>query len=270
MSGHHRCGKHLKIVVPYRDRAGHLRDFLPHIREYLADSDIAYHIVIAEQDEGLPFNRGAIKNAGFLLGGASDYTCFHDVDYLPLNADYGWTDDPACLVLVGAEGRPVKTGGAVRRIQLDKVAFFGGAVMMPDDLFRRVNGYSNDYWGWGFEDTDLARRFASSDIACVRRPGVFCPLPHDSHGYEADGGMNADAARNRTRYMRKWDGIRRADDEGLSTLCCELVSRQMLVPPVNGSGHCEHIKVRLFRQEKDAPVPRISDEGMPAFSRLAS
>src|SRR6202012_4428060 len=109
----------LKIVVPYRDRAAHLREFLPHIRDYLDGSGIAYRIVIAEQEAGLPFNRGAMKNAGFLLGGMSGYTCFHDVDYLPLNADYGWSDEPACLALVGAEGRPVRINNVIRRMHLN-------------------------------------------------------------------------------------------------------------------------------------------------------
>src|ERR1700760_2481111 len=120
----------LKIVVPYRDRAVHLREFLPHIRDYLDDSGIVYRIVIAEQEPGLPFNRGAMKNAGFLLGGASDYTCFHDVDYLPLSADYSWTGSPTCLVLKGADGLPVRVEGPSQPIRLDMKNFFGAVVMI--------------------------------------------------------------------------------------------------------------------------------------------
>src|ERR1700761_5196440 len=137
--------KRLKIVVPYRDREEHLANFLPQIHDYLKDAGLSYRIVIAEQEGGLAFNRGAIKNAGFLLGGASDYTCFHDVDYLPLNADYGWSDEPACLALVGAEGRPVTINNVIRRMHLNTIDFFGGAVLVPDALFARVDGYSNAY-----------------------------------------------------------------------------------------------------------------------------
>jgi hypothetical protein len=240
--------KHLKIIVPYRDRAEHLRDFLPHICEYLDDSDISYNIVIAEQAEGLPFNRGAMKNAGFLLGGASDYTCFHDVDYLPLNADYSWTDNPACLVFVGAVGRPIKISDSTLRLQLNNASFFGGVVLIPDAIFRQIDGYSNDYWGWGFEDTDIARRFETAKISCIRRSGVFCPLAHDSLGYEANGGMNADAALNRLLFSRKWRTGRLEDADGLSTLSYEILSRETLNPLTNGSGRCEQIKVRLLRR----------------------
>ena len=36
--------------------------------------------------------------------------------------------------------------------------FFGGAALVSSGLFRAVNGYSNEYWGWGGEDDDLALR----------------------------------------------------------------------------------------------------------------
>jgi hypothetical protein len=236
--------------VPYRDREEHLDNFLPQIHDHLKDAGLSFHIVIAEQEDGLAFNRGAMKNAGFLLGGASDYTCFHDVDYLPLNADYGWTDDPACLVLTGNQDLGVKKTGPVQPIHLDMKNFFGGVVMVPDALFRQVDGYSNGYWGWGYEDTDLLGRFEAAGIAWVRRPGTFCPLLHDSHGYEEDGGLNPDAATNRARYMRKWRDGRPEKPDGLSTLAQEILSRETLIeagPDENGG--CEKITVRLFRPD---------------------
>jgi len=234
--------KRLKIVVPYRDRAAHLREFLPHIRDYLNDEGLAYSIVIAEQEDGLPFNRGAIKNVGFLAGESSDYTCFHDVDYLPLSVDYGWTNEPACLVLSGTQNLAVKVDDPSQPIHLDMSNFFGGAVLIPDDLYRQVDGYANGYWGWGYEDSDLLDRFAAAGIACIRRPGSFIPLPHDSHGYEADGSLNRDAAINRLRYRTAWRDGQPVEADGLSTLKYEVLSREAL-----NEGDGEHITVRLFQ-----------------------
>lgn len=236
--------RHLKIVVPYRDRAEHLREFLPHIREYLEDAGVAHSIIVAEQEDGLPFNRGAMKNAGFLLGAPSDYTCFHDVDYLPLTADYGWTDDPACLVLAGTQGLSVKTGDPSQPIQLDMTNFFGGAVLIPDALYRKVDGYSNRYWGWGYEDSDLLDRFTAAGIPCVRRPGSFVPLLHDSHGYEADGSLNEDAGFNRARYLATWRSGSTRIADGLSTLAYEVLAREPLE-----EGHGERVRVRLFKPD---------------------
>ncbi len=240
-----RMGGHLKIVVPYRDREKQLRQFLPHMKSYFAGRGIAYHIVIAEQADGLPFNRGAIKNAGFRLGGESDYTCFHDIDYLPLDADYGWSDFPAGLVWAGAESIPIRTSGQTHYIKPDMPNFFGGAVLMPNTLFEQVDGYSNRYWGWGYEDTDLINRFQAADIACVRRRGSFRPLRHDNEGYEADGTLNQTGARNRALYLETWQTGAPHPADGLSTLNCEVLSREILTEPVDGQGGCEKFTVRL-------------------------
>ena len=36
--------------------------------------------------------------------------------------------------------------------------YFSGAIIFAEDGYRRINGYSNDYWGWGGEDDDLLTR----------------------------------------------------------------------------------------------------------------
>ena len=42
--------------------------------------------------------------------------------------------------------------------------YFGGVTLFPIDLFKKVNGYSNEYWGWGFEDDDLLMRLTEQHI----------------------------------------------------------------------------------------------------------
>jgi hypothetical protein len=42
--------------------------------------------------------------------------------------------------------------------------YFGGVTMFSSDTFERINGYSNLYWGWGFEDDDLLFRVNQKDI----------------------------------------------------------------------------------------------------------
>jgi len=36
--------------------------------------------------------------------------------------------------------------------------------MFPVDTFEKVNGYSNEYWGWGFEDDDLLMRLTETNV----------------------------------------------------------------------------------------------------------
>ncbi len=185
----------LSIVVPYRDRAAHLQQFIGHVRAYFArdklDRDIPYRVLIVEQEQGLPFNRGMLKNIGFLLGtDESDYTCFHDVDYLPIWADYSWIDWPSMILWYGAESRPVAPGRSKVSIAHKLDELFGGVVLIPNEHFRAVNGFANDYWGWGHEDTDLRKRFERAGIAFGRRNGTFIALEHDNEGLKIDGSPN--------------------------------------------------------------------------------
>ena len=103
----------LAIVVPYRDREQHLTRLLPHLVTFFERDRFAraipYEIHIAEQAPGKPFNRGAMKNAGFSLAhGNADYVVFHDVDYLPLWADYSRVREPT------SRARGVSRPGAAR------------------------------------------------------------------------------------------------------------------------------------------------------------
>ena len=59
----------LGIIVPYRDRADHLDEFLFEATRFFAtdpvNAGISPRFLIIEQAPGLPFNRGALKNVGF-------------------------------------------------------------------------------------------------------------------------------------------------------------------------------------------------------------
>jgi hypothetical protein len=228
-------GPRLSIVVPYRDREEHMRRFVPHVRAYFArdkaDAAIDYRVIVVEQEAGGPFNAGLLRNAGFTIGSPdSDYTCFNDVDYLPLWADYSWSDVPAAMVWYGAETRPVAPGESNVILKHDLERFFGGAVIVPNDLFREVNGYSNEFWGWGYEDHDLRERFVDAGIVPGRRRGTFVALSHRNAGHELDGAPNAIGRVNRALFERKRAARDQARD-GLSTLAFDVLARTPIPDP---------------------------------------
>jgi len=224
----------LNIVVPYRAREAHLKFFITHVRAYFArdkiDRDIPYRVLVIEQEEGAPFNRGALKNIGFQLGrDDSDYTCFHDVDYIPIWADYRWSETPVAIVWYGAESRPISMSQPANRVVHDLERFAGGAVLTPNHLFEHVNGYANDYWGWGYEDLDLKKRFQAAGITLGRRKGTFQPLDHDSEGFESDARPTPAALANQQRYAMRWPpGPAIAQPDGLKTLAFEVLNRRRL------------------------------------------
>jgi hypothetical protein len=147
--------KKLGIIVPYRNRYEHLEVFKEKIPAYFKNLDIPYEIIIVHQDNAKLFNRGMLLNIGFKLAEKlkCDYVVFHDVDMIPLNVDYSYSKVP--LHLASNFTKPKETFDS----------YFGGVTLFPMDLFKKVNGYSNKYWGWGYEDTDLLLRCVKKNIS---------------------------------------------------------------------------------------------------------
>ena len=45
---------------------------------------------------------------------------------------------------------------------------FGGVVSMKTTLFRNLNGFSNQFWGWGGEDDDMYLRIKKLKMTVER------------------------------------------------------------------------------------------------------
>jgi len=148
----------LGVVVPYRNRPNQLKVFLEYIKDYLDDRSIKHEVIIVEQTEKNNFNRGKLLNIGFLkaeeLG--CDYVVFHDIDMLPVDADYSYTKKPTHLIT------DLDLPEGVSRTLFDE--YFGGVTLFPVNVFKQINGYSNKYFGWGFEDDDLLLRCLENHV----------------------------------------------------------------------------------------------------------
>jgi len=226
----------LSIIVPYRDRLEHLRLFLPHIQRYFSrdklDRDIPYSVTIVEQANSEEFNAGQLRNIGFLLSREGhDYFCFHDVDYLPIWADYSYCTMPTRIIWHGADRRP-RDAGEAHRLRHDHERFFGAAVMLNKAHFELANGYSNGYPGWGYEDDDLRERCLACGLEIALRDGTFEPLTHRNRGHNEDLTPTEAAVRNRLRFIdqrpilragrkESWDGLRQTEFKLIETIRLE-------------------------------------------------
>lgn len=228
----------LSIVVPYRDRAAHLARFLPHLTAYFQrdklDKEIPYRITVVEQVPGKPFSAARLRNIGFLLTEADcDYVCFHDIDYLPVWADYRMPDRPTRIVWYGADRVPLDEGSR-KKVKHRYASFFGAVVMLPAADFRRVNGYGNAYWGWGFQDSDLRERCIAEGLKIGFRDGTFTVLPHRSRGFRMDGAPTEEHERNRLLYEERRavaKTLRRHRSDGLGDLDYKLLERGPILDP---------------------------------------
>lgn len=58
---------------------------------------------------------------------------------------------------------------------------FGGAIALTKDLFKTVNGFSNNFFGWGGEDDDLFSRLKTKNAEAFRLSptiSAYRMLPH--------------------------------------------------------------------------------------------
>lgn len=149
--------KKLGFIVPYRDRRAHLPYFLNAVKG---------DIVIVEQEAGKPFNRAKLLNVGFLESDF-DYFVFHDIDMIPVGVDYSPSE---CAHLAG---RASQFGG-----RLPYPTYFGGVTMFSRECFEVVDGYSNDFWGWGSEDDEMYNNVVGKGFIPEYRAGRFRSLPH--------------------------------------------------------------------------------------------
>ncbi|MBK7043078.1 MAG: hypothetical protein IPH50_04895 [Rhodanobacteraceae bacterium] len=202
----------LAIIVPYRDREQHLRVFIPNLLDYFRidklDRNIPLHIHIIEQADSLSFNRGRLINAGFaLVGNGADYLCLHDVDLLPIWADYAFPLQPARLCRYGSPNS--------QQWHL----YIGGVTLISSAHFQALNGFSNDYWGWGYEDHDLRLRMVANGLKAEARDGAYRALPHAHSGMVSDGTETEAGRRNRDRVETLHaEGFTAWQSDGLNSL----------------------------------------------------
>ena len=122
-----RTNHKLGIIVPYRNRPYQLRTFLLHMIDYLSSKDITrYEIFVIDQDNAKQFNRGMLLNIGhtYAKKAKCDYIVFHDVDMLPVDVDYSYSDKPLHLATnfvldEDEKERDVNKKGTISKVLMD-------------------------------------------------------------------------------------------------------------------------------------------------------
>lgn len=149
----------LGVVVPYRNRDKQLRTFLEKVPKYLDRKGLLYEIIVVEQMDEEDFNRGALLNAGACVAEklGCDYLAFHDVDLLPEDVDYYYPKNGPVELVGQIQDSTLDRHFSVA-LQTPEFDYFGGATLITLEDFKKINGYSNRYTGWGFEDSDLLAR----------------------------------------------------------------------------------------------------------------
>lgn len=185
------------FIVPYRDRAPQRTAFIAVMKDIVAHLNCK--IIFVHQRDSRPFNRGAIKNLGFLYvkntypeAYRNITLVFNDIDYMP------WFKDQFTF---NTEMGSINHFYGFKR-------GLGGIFAIKGQDFEELNGFPN-YWSWGLEDNVLRWRagfkgkqiiypqFISSDNENKNIIGLW-------HGWERNVEKNMEfRALYRTQEMRE-------------------------------------------------------------------
>ena len=202
--------KKLSIVIPFRDRDDHLNKLAPHLKAFTLNNGVRADIFVIEQYDDKPFNKGKLLNIGFdLTAKEYDYFCFHDVDLVPVNSDC----DYSYLTGVAKLSYYVRQFIFIPRPEFE----FGGVIVIDKESYRDVNGYSNEYWGWGLEDDDFGERCRTRNIPLVVKKGRYISLYHKPNG-DTNGGPTSIFTRDNRDHFNKIKNTSKFFDSGLSDL----------------------------------------------------
>lgn len=185
---------HTIFIVPYRDRAAHKKqfdDFFKQLKEVKQWTETDVRLVYSHQCDTRMFNRGAVKNIGFMAmqqeypNAWRDITfVFHDVDSIPVTPDLF----------------KYETNKGVVSHYYGVTFALGGMFAIKGSDFADTGGFPN-FWGWGLEDNIIQQRVISKGLSIDRTE--FVPITDKRVLRPFDGLIRINSNRETSIYLNK-------------------------------------------------------------------
>ncbi|XP_051513614.1 beta-1,4-galactosyltransferase 1-like [Myxocyprinus asiaticus] len=156
------------MIIPFRNRDEHLKFWLYYMHPILQRQQLDYGVYVIVQDGDELFNRAKLLNIGYVETLKEyDYQCFvfSDVDLIPM--------DDRNIYKCFSQPRHLSVSMDKFGFRLPYTQFFGGVSSLSKEQYLKINGFPNNYWGWGGEDDDIFNRISFKGMSVSRPDGVI-------------------------------------------------------------------------------------------------
>ncbi|KAJ7307388.1 hypothetical protein JRQ81_009403 [Phrynocephalus forsythii] len=206
------------IIIPHRNRETHLRHLLYYLHPFLQRQQLQYGIYVVHQAGNATFNRAKLLNVGVKEAlKDEEWSCLflHDVDLIPENDHNLYVCDP---------WSPKHVSVAMNKFgyNLPYSQYFGGVSALTPEHYLKINGFPNEYWGWGGEDDDIATRIRLAGLKIARPPvsvGHYKMVKHKGDKGNEENPHRFDLL---IRTHRAWT------QDGMNSLSYTLLSKELL------------------------------------------
>ncbi|KAJ8247647.1 hypothetical protein GJAV_G00248660 [Gymnothorax javanicus] len=188
------------MIIPFRHREEHLKYWLYYLHPILQRQQLDYGVYVINQFGENTFNRAKLLNVGFMEALKEyDYDCFvfSDVDLIPM--------DDRNIYKCFSQPRHLSVSMDKFGFKLPYNQYFGGVSSLSKQQFLKINGFPNDYWGWGGEDDDIFNRLSARGMSISRPSGEIGKCRMIRHNRDAKNEANPQRF-NRIAHTRQTMG----------------------------------------------------------------
>jgi hypothetical protein len=268
-----RSTKNIAIISCFRDKGDGLRELqrrrFIQIMNKILEPYCNFHIYIIEQsNDGELFNIGKLKNIGFELASMDqkfNHYVFSDIDTIP---DYDLMDyyikTPKNVLSLAIRGTRWEEKDLKNREILKP--FLGALISFSSKLFTKINGYPNNFWGWGGEDDAIFNRLIFSGNGIVNYPkiGGVIDIEESKEMKTLNIGEKLkDEVKDRIRYEKLYEDIRSWDKNGVNSLKYDILER------VEINRNTTQIKVDLLKKIDEKMFPNLFPNESKNYNRVA-
>ena len=239
----------------------------------------SFHIYIIEQSQdGELFNIGKLKNIGFEIAKneySYDNYIFSDVDIIP---DYDLIEY-YCKKLKYPISLGLRGTRYMNNKQVNKKIFMGSLLGFTKKQFEKINGYPNNFWGWGGEDEAIKARLVNSGTTTFYYPkkGSIIDL-EETKDMKTINNVNDKTKivkKEEIKYEKLHEDLTSWKENGLNNLEYTILSTNKSTNKINNNtnkinNNTTHIIVDLMKKNDEKKNPQLYTFKSNNYKKLAT